>query len=138
MQIDIRRVLQAAFEAATQQTPPQSEPKPRKPHLSAGKGLLLGAGVVTVGRLAAGSKGQELFGSVQQRIEKYVEEPRHIEIQVMADGHGNCVYLWERECSIQRRHQKVIEEAPSPAIDPETRARMGEEAVALARRNGIC
>ena len=75
MAIDIRRVLQAAFEAATQQTPSQSEPKPRKPHLSAGKGLLLGAGVVTVGRLVAGSKGQELLGSLQQRIEEYVEEP---------------------------------------------------------------
>jgi len=66
-------------------------------------------------------------------IEKYVEEPRHIEIQVMADGYGNCVYLWERECSIQRRHQKVIEEAPSPFLDARTRKAMGEEAVALAK-----
>ena len=66
-------------------------------------------------------------------IEKYVEEPRHIEIQLIADGHGNCLYLWERECSIQRRHQKVIEEAPSPFLDAATRKAMGEEAVALAK-----
>jgi len=66
-------------------------------------------------------------------IEKYVEEPRHIEIQVLGDAHGNCVYLHERECSIQRRHQKVIEEAPSPFLDDATRRAMGEQAVALAR-----
>jgi propionyl-CoA carboxylase alpha chain len=66
-------------------------------------------------------------------IEKYIEEPRHIEIQLIADGHGNCIYLWERECSIQRRHQKVIEEAPSPFLDARTRKAMGEEAVALAK-----
>ncbi len=66
-------------------------------------------------------------------IEKYVEEPRHIEIQLIADGHGNCIYLWERECSIQRRHQKVIEEAPSPFLDARTRKAMGEQAVALAK-----
>ena len=66
-------------------------------------------------------------------IEKYIEEPRHIEIQLIADGHGNCIYLWERECSIQRRHQKVIEEAPSPFLDAKTRKAMGEQAVALAK-----
>jgi propionyl-CoA carboxylase alpha chain len=66
-------------------------------------------------------------------IEKYVEEPRHIEIQVMGDAFGNVVYLGERECSIQRRHQKVIEEAPSPFLDEATRKAMGEEAVALAK-----
>ena len=66
-------------------------------------------------------------------MEKFVEEPRHIEIQVLGDGHGNCVYLWERECSIQRRHQKVIEEAPSPFLDDKTRRAMGEQAVALAK-----
>jgi len=65
--------------------------------------------------------------------EKFVEEPRHIEIQVLGDGHGNAVYLWERECSIQRRHQKVIEEAPSPFISDETRKAMGDQAVALAK-----
>jgi propionyl-CoA carboxylase alpha chain len=66
-------------------------------------------------------------------IEKYVEEPRHIEIQLIADGKGNCLYLWERECSIQRRHQKVIEEAPSPFLDAKMRKAMGEQAVALAK-----
>jgi propionyl-CoA carboxylase alpha subunit len=66
-------------------------------------------------------------------IEKFVEEPRHIEIQVFGDAHGNVVYLWERECSIQRRHQKLIEEAPSPFLDDATRRAMGEQAVALAR-----
>ena len=66
-------------------------------------------------------------------IEKFIEEPRHIEIQVLADGHGNAIHLGERECSIQRRHQKVIEEAPSPFLDEATRAAMGAQAVALAR-----
>ena len=66
-------------------------------------------------------------------IEKFVEEPRHIEIQVLGDAHGNTVYLWERECSIQRRHQKVIEEAPSPFLDDVTRRAMGEQAVQLAK-----
>jgi len=73
------------------------------------------------------------FGDDRVFIEKFVEEPRHIEIQVLGDSHGNCVYLWERECSIQRRHQKVIEEAPSPFLDDKTRKAMGEQAVALAR-----
>ncbi len=73
------------------------------------------------------------FGDDRVFIEKFVEEPRHIEIQVLGDGHGNAVYLWERECSIQRRHQKVIEEAPSPFISEATRKAMGEQAVALAK-----
>ena len=73
------------------------------------------------------------FGDDRVFIEKFVEEPRHIEIQVLGDAHGNCVYLWERECSIQRRHQKVIEEAPSPFLDEATRKAMGEQAVALAK-----
>ncbi|MFN3296218.1 acetyl-CoA carboxylase biotin carboxylase subunit [Caldimonas sp.] len=73
------------------------------------------------------------FGDDRVFIEKFVEEPRHIEIQVLGDAHGNVVYLWERECSIQRRHQKVIEEAPSPFISEATRQAMGEQAVALAK-----
>jgi propionyl-CoA carboxylase alpha chain len=73
------------------------------------------------------------FGDDRVFIEKYVEEPRHIEIQVLGDSHGNVIYLNERECSIQRRHQKVIEEAPSPFISDKTRKAMGEQAVALAK-----
>ena len=82
---------------------------------------------------SATSEAKSSFADDRVFIEKYVEEPRHIEIQLIADGHGNCVYLWERECSIQRRHQKVIEEAPSPFLDARTRKAMGEEAVALAK-----
>ncbi|MBV1733772.1 MAG: ATP-grasp domain-containing protein, partial [Hydrogenophaga sp.] len=73
------------------------------------------------------------FGDDRVFIEKYVLEPRHIEIQVLGDSHGNVIYLNERECSIQRRHQKVIEEAPSPFISDATRKAMGEQAVALAK-----
>ena len=73
------------------------------------------------------------FGDDRVFIEKFVEEPRHIEIQVLGDAHGNVIYLNERECSIQRRHQKVIEEAPSPFISEATRKAMGEQAVALAK-----
>ncbi|UDF28040.1 UNVERIFIED_ORG: acetyl/propionyl/methylcrotonyl-CoA carboxylase subunit alpha [Roseateles sp. XES5] len=73
------------------------------------------------------------FGDDRVFMEKFVEQPRHIEIQILGDAHGNVVYLHERECSIQRRHQKVIEEAPSPFISEATRRAMGEQAVALAR-----
>jgi acetyl-CoA carboxylase biotin carboxylase subunit len=73
------------------------------------------------------------FGNGAVFIEKYASGPRHIEIQLIADNHGNCVYLFERECSIQRRHQKVIEEAPSSVLTPELRKRMGECAVAVAK-----
>ncbi|WP_018132461.1 acetyl-CoA carboxylase biotin carboxylase subunit [Effusibacillus pohliae] len=72
------------------------------------------------------------FGNAGVYLEKFVEEPRHVEIQIMADKHGNAVYVGERDCSIQRRHQKLIEEAPSPALTPELRKRMGESAVAAA------
>ena len=81
----------------------------------------------------AGSEARTSFGDDRLFIERFIEEPRHIEIQVLADRHGNAVHLGERECSIQRRHQKIIEEAPSPFIDPPTRRAMGEQAVALAR-----
>jgi propionyl-CoA carboxylase alpha chain len=76
------------------------------------------------------------FGDDRVFLEKYIEEPRHIEIQVLGDAHGNVVHLGERECSIQRRHQKVIEESPSPFLDPATRAAMGAQAVALAKAVG--
>src|SRR5947207_812179 len=76
------------------------------------------------------------FGDDRVFIEKYIEQPRHIEIQLLGDQHGNIVYLNERECSIQRRHQKVVEEAPSPFVSPEMRKAMGEQAVALAKAVG--
>ena len=76
------------------------------------------------------------FGDDRLFVEKFVTDPRHIEIQVIGDKHGNVVYLGERECSIQRRHQKVIEEAPSPFLDAKTRKAMGEQAVALAKAVG--
>ncbi|TWB43802.1 acetyl-CoA carboxylase biotin carboxylase subunit [Nitrospirillum pindoramense] len=82
---------------------------------------------------SASNEARSSFADDRVFIEKYVTEPRHIEIQVMADAFGNCVYLGERECSIQRRHQKVIEEAPSPFLDEATRKAMGEQAVALAQ-----
>jgi len=81
----------------------------------------------------ATNEARSSFGDERIFIEKFIEEPRHIEIQVMADTHGNIIYLGERECSIQRRHQKVIEEAPSPFLDEATRKAMGEQAVQLAR-----
>lgn len=85
------------------------------------------------GFVACKNEARNSFGDDRVFIEKFVEEPRHIEIQVLGDAHGNVVYLWERECSIQRRHQKVIEEAPSPFLDDATRKAMGEQAVALAK-----
>ena len=81
----------------------------------------------------ASNEARSSFGNDQILVEKFIEEPRHIEIQVMADRHGNAVYLNERECSLQRRHQKVIEEAPSPFLDEVTRKDMGTQAVALAK-----
>jgi propionyl-CoA carboxylase alpha chain len=81
----------------------------------------------------AANEAQSSFGDARVFAEKYIEEPRHIEIQVLADGHGNVIYLGERECSIQRRHQKVIEEAPSPFLDEETRQAMGEQSCKLAK-----
>lgn len=82
------------------------------------------------------SEAQSAFGDGSVFIERYVSGPRHIEIQVLADTHGNTVYLFERECSIQRRHQKVVEEAPSAILSPELRAAMGKSAVDVARSCG--
>ncbi|MEP3224671.1 MAG: acetyl/propionyl/methylcrotonyl-CoA carboxylase subunit alpha [Parasphingorhabdus sp.] len=78
-------------------------------------------------------EGLASFGDDRVFIEKFIEQPRHIEIQVLGDKHGNVIYLGERECSIQRRHQKVVEEAPSPFVDPDMRKKMGEQAVALSQ-----
>ncbi|MDE1178639.1 MAG: acetyl-CoA carboxylase biotin carboxylase subunit [Edaphobacter sp.] len=85
---------------------------------------------------AASSEAERSFGSSEVYLEKLIEQPRHIEIQIIADQHGNCIYLGERECSVQRRHQKVIEEAPSAIVDEDLRRRMGEAAVRLALSAG--
>jgi acetyl-CoA carboxylase biotin carboxylase subunit len=85
---------------------------------------------------AARREARNAFGDEAVYVEKYIEGPRHVEIQVLADRHGNVVALGERECSVQRRHQKMIEEAPSPAMSPPLRRRMGEAAVAVARAAG--
>ncbi|RDI99418.1 biotin/lipoyl-binding protein [Dyella solisilvae] len=85
---------------------------------------------------SARSEAENAFGSGALILEKAIDEPRHIEIQVFADQHGNVVHLGERDCSVQRRHQKLIEESPSPAVSPELRARMGEVSVAAARAIG--
>ncbi len=100
-----------------------------------GKGMRVieSADELADGMRAAMSEAQTAFGDSRVFIEKFVVQPRHIEIQLLADQHGNVVYVGERECSIQRRHQKVIEEAPSPFISPETRAAMGSQAVDLAK-----
>ncbi|MEX0808200.1 MAG: acetyl/propionyl/methylcrotonyl-CoA carboxylase subunit alpha [Dongiaceae bacterium] len=86
----------------------------------------------------ATNEARTAFGDDRVFVEKYIEQPRHIEIQVLADAHGNVIFLGERECSIQRRHQKVIEEAPSPFLDSRTRSAMGAQAVALAKAVGYC
>src|SRR5271155_819835 len=80
---------------------------------------------------AASSEAERSFGSGEVYLEKLIQRPSHIEIQLIADTHGNCIYLGEREFSVQRRHQKVIEEAPSPVVGPDLRRRMGEAAVRL-------
>jgi len=103
-----------------------------------GKGMRLAYGEQDVreGFEATKREGLASFGDDRVFIEKFIESPRHIEIQVLGDQHGNIVYLGERECSIQRRHQKVVEEAPSPFVTPEMRKAMGEQAVALSRAVG--
>ena len=86
----------------------------------------------------ASNEAQSSFGDKRVFAEKFIEEPRHIEIQVLADKQGNVIFLGERECSIQRRHQKVIEEAPSPFLDEKTRNAMGAQAVTLAKAVDYC
>ena len=103
-----------------------------------GKGMRLAYSEQDVreGFEATKREGLNSFGDDRVFIEKFIESPRHIEIQILGDQHGNIVYLNERECSIQRRHQKVVEEAPSPFVSPEMRKKMGEQCVALARAVG--
>ncbi|PTQ10730.1 acetyl/propionyl-CoA carboxylase subunit alpha [Sphingomonas oleivorans] len=103
-----------------------------------GKGMRLAYGEKDVHEAFESVRRESLssFGDDRVLIEKFIESPRHIEIQLLGDRHGNIVYLGERECSVQRRHQKVVEEAPSPFVTPEMRRAMGEQAVRLARAVG--
>jgi propionyl-CoA carboxylase alpha chain len=103
-----------------------------------GKGMRIAASAKEVreGLASAMNEARAAFGDDRILIEKFIDRPRHIEIQVLADTHGNAIHLGERECSIQRRNQKVIEEAPSPLLDEATRAAMGASAVALAKAVG--
>ncbi|WP_210528980.1 acetyl-CoA carboxylase biotin carboxylase subunit [Rubellimicrobium arenae] len=103
-----------------------------------GKGMRIawGDAEARAGFQASRNEAQAAFGDGRIFLEKFVDQPRHIEIQVLADAHGNVVHLHERECSVQRRNQKVVEEAPSPFLDAATRAAMGEQACALARAVG--
>ncbi|MGL4635227.1 MAG: acetyl-CoA carboxylase biotin carboxylase subunit [Beijerinckiaceae bacterium] len=100
-----------------------------------GKGMRIAysSSEVAEGFARAKSEAASSFGDDRVFVEKFIVDPRHIEIQVLGDKHGNVIYLGERECSIQRRNQKVVEEAPSPLLDPATRKKMGEQAVALAK-----
>ena len=100
-----------------------------------GKGMRIAysRGEVAEGFARAKSEAKSSFGDDRVFVEKFIVNPRHIEIQVLGDKHGNVVYLGERECSIQRRNQKVVEEAPSPLLDAATRRKMGEQAVALGQ-----
>jgi len=103
-----------------------------------GKGMRIAYSKAEVAEGFARSKSEakSSFGDDRMFIEKFITDPRHIEIQVLGDKHGHVIYLGERECSIQRRNQKVVEEAPSPLLDPATRKKMGEQAVALAKAVG--
>jgi acetyl/propionyl-CoA carboxylase alpha subunit len=103
-----------------------------------GKGMRVASDKNELPRMfnAAVKEALSIFGNAGVFIEKYVERPRHIEFQVLADQHGNVVHLFERECSIQRKHQKLLEEAPSPALDETTREKMGRDAIKLCKATG--
>ena len=103
-----------------------------------GKGMRVVAepGALAESARRASSEAASAFGDGSIYLEKYLDKPRHVELQILADGHGNVIHLGERECSIQRRHQKIIEETPSPAVDPALRERMGAAAVAAAKAAG--
>ena len=100
-----------------------------------GRGMKIVHSQATLANAYATAKAEALagFGNPDVYIEKYCVEPRHVEIQVLADKHGNCIHLGERDCSIQRRHQKIIEEAPCPVLKPETRKAMGDAAIKAAK-----
>jgi len=103
-----------------------------------GKGIRIvrEAGQMGAAFRAASAEAEKAFGDGRVYLERYLDRPRHVEIQVLFDGHGNGVHLGERECSVQRRHQKLIEESPSPVVDAELRARMGQVALDAARSVG--
>ncbi len=103
-----------------------------------GRGMRIVQAGEHIAEAVASAKRESLaaFGDDTVFLERWLTKPRHVEVQILGDGHGNLVHLFERECSIQRRHQKIIEEAPSPAVDAALRARMGEAALAVARKIG--
>ena len=103
-----------------------------------GKGMRIAHAKAEVaeGFARARSEAKSSFGDDRVFIEKFITDPRHVEIQVLGDKHGHVIHLGERECSIQRRNQKVVEESPSPLLDAATRQKMGEQAVALAKAVG--
>ncbi len=103
-----------------------------------GKGLRMvqAAGELETAYRTARSEAQNAFNDPSVYLEKYIESPRHVEMQILGDQHGNLIYLGERECSVQRRHQKVVEEAPSAIVDPEMRRQMGETAVKVGQAAG--
>ena len=103
-----------------------------------GKGMKLVRGPDEAERAfeSAQREGEKFFADGRVYVERYLEDPRHVEVQVLADGHGNVIHLGERDCTIQRRHQKLIEETPSPAVDEALRERIGGIAVDAARAAG--
>ncbi|MBC7106272.1 MAG: ATP-grasp domain-containing protein, partial [Firmicutes bacterium] len=103
-----------------------------------GRGMRVAHGEADLRRAlrAAGAEAEYAFGSPAVYLEKYLEEPRHVEVQVLADNYGQMIHLGERDCSVQRRNQKLLEEAPSVAVTPELRRRLGETALAAARAVG--
>jgi acetyl/propionyl-CoA carboxylase alpha subunit len=139
--LEAKRIARAAGVPVVPEGEPDAIGYPLVIKAAAGGGgrgmrVVLESGELDEALAAAAREAKAAFGDDTVFCERYVERPRHVEIQLLADAQGNVVALGERECSIQRRHQKVLEESPSPALDPELRARMSEAAVALARDVG--